>query len=302
MRTVSVCAVIVTYNRVDVLKNSLAGIIAQIAKASTILVVDNNSSDGTKEYLTSIQGQNNIRSIHIPENIGYAGGIERGINHALQTGEYDYFWIMDDDTYHESGTLEALINKIENSGYGLIGLHGMDIRFGKKVPVRSEDALSPCDVVLIDGALLKAEVAKQIGAPSERFFMMCEDHEYCLRMKKHGYTIGSLNNFPVQRLYLGSSGGVFSKSTLWRGYYQARNHILILKQYFSVWYLLHYSWLQFKYIIAALIYAPDRFTRIKLRLKGIWHGIRGIDGKTLDPGTLKFRTGNHIFLMSNGSE
>ena len=69
-KDVSVCAVIVTYNRLDVLKNSLAGIVAQTAKISTILVVDNNSTDGTREYLISLHGQNNIRSVHISEISG----------------------------------------------------------------------------------------------------------------------------------------------------------------------------------------------------------------------------------------
>jgi hypothetical protein len=40
--------------------------------------------------------------------------------------------------------------------------------------------------------------------------------------------------------------------------------------------------------MAAAIYAPDRFKRVKFRLLGIWHGIKGVSGRTLDPGTLEF--------------
>jgi len=75
---------------------------------------------------------------------------------------------------------------------------------------------------------------------------------------------------------------------LWRGYYSARNHLLILKQYFSFPNLLSYIIFQSKYLIVAAVLAPDRFKRVKFRLLGIWHGIRGMGGRTLDPGTLKF--------------
>ena len=40
--------------------------------------------------------------------------------------------------------------------------------------------------------------------------------------------------------------------------------------------------------VAAALFAPDRGKRVKFRLMGIWHGLMGIGGKTLDPNTLKF--------------
>jgi GT2 family glycosyltransferase len=52
--------------------------------------------------------------------------------------------------------------------------------------------------------------------------MMCEDYEYCLRIKKAGFKIGVMKNNHVNRLHLGSQR--FSKATLWRGYYHSRNH------------------------------------------------------------------------------
>ena len=81
---------------------------------------------------------------------------------------------------------------------------------------------------------------------------------------------------------------------MWRGYYTARNHLLILREYFSVIELLSYTHKQLKYLIAAALYAPDRKKRLKFRLLGIWHGILGVKGKTLDPATLTFlkKSGN----------
>jgi rhamnopyranosyl-N-acetylglucosaminyl-diphospho-decaprenol beta-1,3/1,4-galactofuranosyltransferase len=284
----SVCAVIVTYNRLETLKNALEHIWAQTVPPSTIVIVDNDSSDGTKEYIASIENCDSIRGLYLDRNIGYAGGIDYGMRYAFSLKSHDYFWIMDDDTFHVNNTLEDLINSIGNSDYGIVGLNGMKIKRGVKKVVESNERLIEVDYVLIDGALISSEVVQKVGTPSEKFFMMCEDWEYCLRIRKHGFKVGTLTNATIQRLYLGGQGGGYSKSTLWRGYYQARNHIIIMKDYFSFGHLYGYTVRQIRMIITALLYAPDRFLRAKLRILGIWHGIIGVEGKTLDPVTLKF--------------
>jgi len=220
-------------------------------------------------------------------NQGPAGGICKGMEYGLTLQAFDYFWILDDDTFYEKNALTELLDTIEGSGYTMLGLHGANIRMGKKVLVDPNIRLQSADYVMIDGAIIKADAVRTIGPVSARFFMMCEDDEYCMRLKKHGYTIGILKNGADNRLFMGG-GGRFTKSTLWRGYYSARNHMIILKQYFSLLNLLSYIGIQTKLLAAAALLAPDRFERVKLRLLGIWHGIRGVYGKTLDPATLKF--------------
>jgi GT2 family glycosyltransferase len=95
---------------------------------------------------------------------------------------------------------------------------------GKKIVVDPAIRLQPADYVMIDGAIVKANAVRAIGPVSDMFFMMCEDQEYCMRLKKHGYTIGVLKNGADNRLFMGG-GGRFTNSTLWRGYYSARNHL-----------------------------------------------------------------------------
>jgi rhamnopyranosyl-N-acetylglucosaminyl-diphospho-decaprenol beta-1,3/1,4-galactofuranosyltransferase len=240
------------------------------------------------DYLRSIEGKNNIECVYLSNNIGYAGGIAHGMQKGLAIGNYDFFWIMDDDSLPKNTTLEDLIDTIASSPFDILGLEGSNYRYGvkKKIPLSSEK-VQPVDFVLIDGALVKAEAVKKIGFPDEKFFMMCEDYEYCKRLRKHGFKVGLLNRDLTNRLHLGG-GGRFTKATLWRGYYHSRNHFLIIKQYFSFSHLLGYLFSQTKFIIAAAIYAPDRVQRVKFRLLGMWHGLRGVKGKTLDPGTLQF--------------
>lgn len=281
-----VCAVMVTYNRLETLKTALAHIQAQTVKPAAIIVVDNNSTDGTRDFLATVEDET-VKVVLLKRNEGPAGGIHAGMEYGLTLQAFDYFWILDDDTFYAPNALSELVATIGGTGYAMLGLHGANIRLGKKIVVDPAIRLQSADYVMIDGAIIKTEAIQKIGPVSEVFFMMCEDEEYCMRLKKHGYTIGILKNGADDRQFLGG-GGRFTNSTLWRGYYSARNHLFILKQYFTFINLLSYISIQLRFLVAAAFLAPDRVKRVKLRLLGIWHGIRGVGGKTLDPATLKF--------------
>ncbi len=277
----------VTYNRLEILKSTLAHVLDQEYPPATIVIVDNYSTDGTKEYLQSLLTDNRLRSLHLDSNMGAGYAISQGMKLGLRERDFDYFWVLDDDSYYKSNVLKELVENISQSPFALVGLSGSNISFGTKRPVTLTEKLQEVDYALVDGAIIRGDVIKKIGTTCERFFMMCDDDEYIIRLKKHGYKIGLLNLGAVNRLHLGGQGS-FTKATLWRGYYSSRNQMLILKQYFSIKRLLEYTYLQTKLLVGAAVFAPDRFQRVKLRLTGIWHGMRGVEGKTLDPGSLKF--------------
>lgn len=283
----AVCAVLITYNRCEILKKALACIQAQTLPLETIIIVDNNSTDNTREFLHTIDNRENIKCLYLDNNIGSAGGIALGMQMGLSLKPHDYFWILDDDTFYRPEALQELVSNMQAADFAMIGLTGSNIRFGTKKPVTGGEKLQKVDYALIDGSLIKADVIREIGPVNEEFFMMCDDHEYCMRIKKHGYKVGLLNIGPIERLFLGGEGS-FTKATLWRGYYSSRNMMLIIKKYFTLPDLLGYLFRQSKIIVAAALFAPDRFRRVRFRLMGIWHGIRGVGGKTLDPSTLKF--------------
>jgi GT2 family glycosyltransferase len=282
----------VTYNRLDTLKIALAHIFEQTVQPASLIIVDNDSSDGTKEYLCSIQNTHDIHCLFLTTNIGAGGGYTHAMTYALENNiNPDYFWMIEDDTYYDKNTLSQLLNNIEGSPYDMISLKGFKTSFGSTKSIISRDTVKPVNSVLLDGSLIKTDIIRKIGPPKKEYFMMCDDYEFSLRMKKNGYKVALIPTQSVNYLHLGGDGK-FTRSTLWRGYYTARNRLLILRDYFSVIELLSYTYKQSKYLIAAALFAPDRFTRIKFRMLGIWHGVLGIQGKTLDPATLKFIKGN----------
>jgi GT2 family glycosyltransferase len=101
-----VIAVVVTYNRRDLLLESLAAVLAQTRAPDKVIVVDNASKDGTAAAV-----RDQFPSVHLAElrrNSGGAGGFAGGMALALADGA-DLIWLMDDDTVPEPGALSAVL-------------------------------------------------------------------------------------------------------------------------------------------------------------------------------------------------
>ena len=96
----TICAVIVTFNRKELLLNCLNALKQQTHTLDHIVVIDNASSDGTTDFLLKNNWKNNdyFTYISLPKNQGGAGGFYEGIKYAIAQ-EFDYVWLMDDDGF-----------------------------------------------------------------------------------------------------------------------------------------------------------------------------------------------------------
>jgi GT2 family glycosyltransferase len=259
---------------------------AQTHQVAHIVIVDNDSSDDTIQVLLERKDKDpRISIVKSTENSGFGAGLALGMNWALANLNPDYMWLMDDDSYPVADALELLLKNTLEYQYDVLGLSGYILTMGSKKKVVPQSNSADVDFILIDNALVSIETIRKVGVPSGEFFMMCEDYDYCLRVKAAGFKLGVIKNNHVTRLNLGSQK--FSKATLWRGYYHSRNHLIILKRHFTFVRFVNYIIVQLKYLVAS-IQAPDRGTRIRFRLIGVFHGLKSVTGKTLDPITLTF--------------
>ena len=112
-----IAAVVVTYNRKDLLQECLSAIMKQEklpqACSLNIIVVDNASTDGTGETIQSLisareDADKQIVYFNTGSNLGGAGGFQFGIRKAVELA-YDYLWLMDDDCVPTETALAALI-------------------------------------------------------------------------------------------------------------------------------------------------------------------------------------------------
>lgn len=290
-----VCLIIVTYNRLDTLLKTLNHIGKLALKPDEVVVVNNASIDHTKDRLNAFN-EFRIHTIHLASNLGFGYGLSQGMKFTLSHFiDIDYFLLMDDDSQPDMDLIRNLLEArkvidkpgiICSMGYvddlwkGPLSIYGMKNKLKRRIS--NDLPIYNVDHVLVDGALIDRTVVDHIGTLREDVFMMCEDREYCARIMKAGFAISVLEDeHMMNRLHLGG-GDRFSFNTRWRGYYHARNHLMIVKEYFTFRLLLMYIIRQTKYLMAATL-APDRVDRIRLRLLGIFHGLIGKMGKTIDP-------------------
>ncbi|HUB86548.1 MAG TPA: glycosyltransferase [Verrucomicrobiae bacterium] len=104
MNKPSVAAIVVTHNRLSLLKENIGALRHQTWKPDEIIVINNNSKDGTAEWLAA---QPDLTVMPQGE-IGPSGAAFVGIKAAYARG-HDWFWCMDDDAIPDSDALEQLL-------------------------------------------------------------------------------------------------------------------------------------------------------------------------------------------------
>ncbi len=192
-----VIAVIVTYNRLELLKKCLRAVHEQTRKPDHIIVINNGSTDDTKEWLSE---QNVIT--YTQENSGGAGGFSYGVKMAYGHGA-DWIWLMDDDTITQNDALEQLLfglNKLggnqENVGFLSSSVFWTDGNLHElnrtylledKKKIANFSFTNETDLPFIQwgtfvSMLLSAKAVEKVGLPIKDFFIWCDDAEYSKRI------------------------------------------------------------------------------------------------------------------------
>lgn len=191
-----VAAIVVTYNRREILSNTIKKLLGQIYPNLTIIIVDNNSTDDTKEFIQPLIMDEKVKYINTGENLGGAGGFQFGIKYALKFG-YKYLWLMDDDCYPESNALLELVNAAKelNDNFGFLSslaywtngqLCNMNIqrkKIAKKVSLKDINFTKIIMATFVS-FFVKSETIKKVGLPIKEFFIWSDDLEYSRRISK----------------------------------------------------------------------------------------------------------------------
>lgn len=209
--TETVAAVVVTYNRKQLLTECLDALLGQSRLPDKIIVIDNASSDGTPELLKEhgYLGNPMLDYVRMETNTGGAGGFHEGMRRAYEAG-YQWIWVMDDDAEPKSDSLQRLMDfrrtnvdalAMANLKVGVDGVpqwnHHGDLNLshiGDSVlnPISESDIHRPFKKVTNSsfvGLAVTRTVIDKIGLPEREFFIHHDDFEYCYRMSKTGIPI-----------------------------------------------------------------------------------------------------------------
>ena len=105
-----ICAVVVTFNRKELLLRTLSNLYKQSSPLHSIVVIDNASNDGTNELLQHLGylDKSNLFYHKLAYNTGGAGGFYEGTKIAHKS-DADWIWLMDDDGYPPQTCLKMLL-------------------------------------------------------------------------------------------------------------------------------------------------------------------------------------------------
>ena len=119
-------SVVVTYNRKHLLIKNLFALINQIQTLTSIIIVNNASTDGTIQELqnSGLLESPYIQLVSLAQNTGGAGGFSVGMQLAFEQGA-DYVWMMDDDAMPHITALDELMKyATPNHIYGSLAING----------------------------------------------------------------------------------------------------------------------------------------------------------------------------------
>ena len=281
----TVCAIVVTYNRHDLLVECLDRIGRQSRPPDSVLVVDNASTDDTAEMLA---GRDGIEVLTLDENLGSAGGFAEGIRAAHERG-YEWLWLLDDDTFAESRSLEQLLAGAARAPRRpSIMASVVRWRDGRLHPMNRPWLRAGARPDFVDGvgaglALIRTStfVSTMIhrdavavhGYPRTHYFVWLDDMEYTGRVLRHSH--GYMAPESVVRHWTPQPYDTLTDARE-RFYYKARNHLWLLRrgESFGGRDRLTYAWAYLQAIRTYLRDSHDRGSALRTTLRGIRDGLR----------------------------
>ncbi len=237
--------VVVTYNRVEKLKECLHHIESQSRPYDLIVIVNNASTDDTGVLLYDKRNDKRYHIITENVNTGGAGGFERGIKEACLL-DAEWITVIDDDAMLEKDFLQVIDGMIESDPHPHLCYAGVPktggLRIGhrrrvvgriikKEVAVPAEEYDNDtfiCQIGSFCGLVLHRSIIEQFGLPDSSFFLWFDDTEYCLRFSGK-YPILNVNHAIIDHQAEGYEGSGVG----WKEYYNIRNRICMARRHYG---------------------------------------------------------------------
>jgi GT2 family glycosyltransferase len=215
------------------------------------VVVENGSGNGDSERLGAALGPA-IPVLDSGANLGYAGGNNVGIRHALER-DADYVWILNPDTEVEPDTLTGLLTTMAlrpDAGFvGSLNLFGGSsppiIQFagghidwaggvvaesiGRGKPLSSRPQRDPYEVDYVAGTsmLVRRRIFDEIGLLPEHYFLYFEETDFQVSAARHGWK--SVLN-PLARVWHYQSSAAYLPAPYYT-YYYIRGRLLFAHKF-----------------------------------------------------------------------
>jgi rhamnopyranosyl-N-acetylglucosaminyl-diphospho-decaprenol beta-1,3/1,4-galactofuranosyltransferase len=266
-----VVAVILTYNRLSLLKKCVASVRSQRYPPDLIIVVDNASTDDTKDWLKN----ESVITHTLTKNVGASGGFSECLKISYEYGA-DWIWLMDDDTIAQEDTLEKLMDQLQElAPYQKdIGFLCSDVRWtdGKphamnltyvledeqklaKLPLTSKTEIPVIQFSTFVSILFSAKATEKVGLPLKEYFIWNDDIEYTKRLIANGFAgIAVKESVAIHETPINHFASIFTDLNYptWKYSYGLRNE-LFTKRMQEGQFVFWMTWIYRMFILPARI-------------------------------------------------
>ena len=216
-----------------------------------LFIVDNASSDDSVAFLGDLGADAVL--VRSPENGGWTGGNNLGVQRALAEG-YDRIFLLNNDAKVEPDTLVRLLEAASNEEglppvlgpvhrrddapdrYDFIGANihaetGMPVyRSGTDADLSTLPLL--CDVAFVSGAglLLTRRHVEEVGQFDDKFYLNYDETDWCYRARRAGFPVQVVSHASIIHAFSSSIGGQWSPLNV---YFMTRNALLFAERHLS---------------------------------------------------------------------
>lgn len=239
--------ILVNYNGLRYNKECIDSIKKSTFKNYKIIVVDNNSTDGSVKKLKE-DYHNEIEITETGKNLGFSGANNIGIKKAIEY-ECTHIMLLNNDTIIDENMLHTMLhtsvinnavvcpkiyyydnrNIIWSAGGTINWKKGLAVQYG----IDEEDDIQYDKEKKVEFAtgccvLIPLSAVKKTGMLSEEYFLYYEDTDYSMRLIKAGFDIIYQPKAFMYHRVSASTGGTKSKLLI---YYMTRNRLIFNKKY-----------------------------------------------------------------------
>lgn len=246
-------AIVVNWNNAEVTAGCVESLTDSGVKSLTIAVVDNGSTDGSRDDLARrFADLENVVLLEAPGNLGYSGGNAFGMCEALARGAWAVL-VINNDVLARPGFLEPLVSSLEKrldvgaAGPVQVNLAGDEIEWvnagsrfslwtGRVDPDGpSGTAIPPPgsepEVGFVCGActLFRSDALRDVGPFDWRLFLGTEEPDWAIRARAHDWKIVTVTDSVIEHPGAVSTSKVPAATS----YFYARNPLWLIRRHGS---------------------------------------------------------------------
>jgi GT2 family glycosyltransferase len=271
-------AVVVSYNRQQLLSECITALRNQTQKLDAILVVNNGSTDNTESWL---KDQPDVIFI-TQKNVGSSGGFNTGISWAFKNG-YSWIWCMDDDGYPKEDALEKIL-AAETEPLCLRNCAVINKEDRKTFVWKTKNfaTINDVDTNLIygighpfNGTMIHRNIVERVGLPKASLFLWGDESEYLQRITRKNKipvcTVANSIHYHPAAAFTYKADWDFSSS--WKMYFYVRNRLHIHSSKFNTRLAALLSYCCFLIAVAGIVLLYQKTDKFKKLAFIFWPAI-----------------------------